>query len=37
MGLMIIVEKFGSAMLGIVSGGAVLLMFGEILNYASSF
>ena len=35
--LMMIVEKFGGAFLGILAGSAVIRMFYEILNYVSSF
>lgn len=37
MSLMMIVEKFGGAFLGILAGSAVIRMFYEILNYVSSF
>ena len=33
MSLMMIVEKFGGAFLGILAGSAVIRMFYEILNY----
>ena len=33
--LMMIVEKFGGAFLGILAGSAVIRMFYEILNYVS--
>lgn len=35
--LMMIVEKFGGAFLGILAGSAVIRMFYEVLNYVSSF
>ena len=35
MSLMMIVEKFGGAFLGILAGSAVIRMFYEILNYVS--
>ena len=35
--LMMIVENFGGASLGILAGSAVIRMFYEILNYVSSF
>lgn len=35
--LMMIVEKFGGAFLGILVGSAVIRMLYEVLNYVSSF
>ena len=35
--LLMIVEKFGGAFLGILAGSAAIRMFYEILNYVSSF
>jgi hypothetical protein len=35
--MMMIVEKFGGAFLGILAGSAVIRMFYEVLNYVSSF
>lgn len=35
--LMMIVEKFGGAFLGILAGCAVIRIFYEVLNYVSSF